>query len=91
MKNSNDTIRNRTRDVPACSAVSQPTAPPRAPHVIEGKREVTGRSGRRHVKLLDDLKKMRGYWILKYETLGRTVWKIRSRRGYGTGTRNKTQ
>jgi hypothetical protein len=30
MKNSNDTIGNRTRDVPACSAVPQPTAPPRA-------------------------------------------------------------
>jgi hypothetical protein len=31
MKNSNDTIGNRTRDVPACSAVPQPTAPPRSP------------------------------------------------------------
>jgi hypothetical protein len=31
-KNSNDTIRNRTRDLPACSAVPQPTAPPRAPN-----------------------------------------------------------
>ena len=31
MKNSSDTIGNRTRDVPACSAVPQPTAPPRAP------------------------------------------------------------
>jgi hypothetical protein len=31
MKNSNDTIGNRTRDLPACSAVTQPTAPPRAP------------------------------------------------------------
>ena len=29
MKNSNDTIGNRTRDLPACSAVPQPTAPPR--------------------------------------------------------------
>ena len=29
-KNSNDTIGNRTRDLPACSAVPQPTAPPRA-------------------------------------------------------------
>ena len=33
MKNSNDTIGNRTRDLPACSAVPQPTAPPRAPAV----------------------------------------------------------
>ena len=31
MKNSNDSIGNRTRDLLACSAVSQPTAPPRAP------------------------------------------------------------
>jgi len=30
MKNSNKTIGNRTRDLPACSAVPQPTAPPRA-------------------------------------------------------------
>jgi hypothetical protein len=32
MKNSIDTIGNRTRDLPTCSAVPQPTAPPRAPH-----------------------------------------------------------
>jgi len=31
MKNSDDTIGNRTRDLPARSAVPQPTAPPRAP------------------------------------------------------------
>jgi hypothetical protein len=31
MKNSNNTIGNRTRDLPVCSAVPQPTAPPRAP------------------------------------------------------------
>jgi hypothetical protein len=30
MKNSNDTIGNRTCDLPACSAVPQPTAPPAA-------------------------------------------------------------
>jgi hypothetical protein len=30
MKNSNDTIGNRTRDLPAYSAVPQLTAPPRA-------------------------------------------------------------
>ena len=33
MKNSNDTIGDRTRDLPACSAVPQPTAPRRAPVV----------------------------------------------------------
>ena len=31
MKNSNDIIGNRTRDLSTCSAVPQPTAPPRAP------------------------------------------------------------
>ena len=31
MKNSSDTIGNRPRDLPACSAVPQPTAPPRTP------------------------------------------------------------
>jgi len=34
MKISNDTMGNRTRDIPACSALPQPTAPPRAPHVL---------------------------------------------------------
>jgi hypothetical protein len=31
MKNSSNTIGNRTRDLQACSTVPQPTAPPRAP------------------------------------------------------------
>jgi hypothetical protein len=31
MKNSNDTIGKRIRDLPACSAVAQPTEPPRTP------------------------------------------------------------
>jgi len=35
MKNSNDNIGNRTRDLPACSAVPQPTVPPRGPFVIK--------------------------------------------------------
>jgi hypothetical protein len=34
MKNSSDTIGNRTRDLPACSAVPQPTAPLRVPSRI---------------------------------------------------------
>ena len=33
MRNCNDTIGNRTRDLPACSAVPQPTAPPRVSHI----------------------------------------------------------
>jgi hypothetical protein len=36
MKNSNDTIGNRTRDLPACSALPQPTAPSRAPSDHKG-------------------------------------------------------
>jgi len=31
MKHSSDTIVNRTRDLPACSAVPQPSAPPSVP------------------------------------------------------------
>jgi len=31
MKNYNDTFGNRTRDLPACIAVPQPSAPPRGP------------------------------------------------------------
>ena len=31
MKNPNDTIKNQTRDLPTCSSVPQPTAPPPAP------------------------------------------------------------
>ena len=31
MRNYNDTIGNRTRYLPTCSAVPQPTAPPRTP------------------------------------------------------------
>ena len=38
MRNSNDTIGNRTRDLSACSVVPQPTAPPRAPTVQSGAR-----------------------------------------------------
>jgi hypothetical protein len=36
MKNSNYVTRNGTRDLPACSAVPQPTAPPCAPFKIGG-------------------------------------------------------
>ena len=40
MKNSNDTIENRTCDLPVCSTVSQPTAPTRAPNMhVEGKKK----------------------------------------------------
>ena len=35
MKNCNDTVGNRNRDLPASSTVPQPTAPPRAPYLKE--------------------------------------------------------
>jgi hypothetical protein len=36
--------------------------------------EVTGRQGRRHMQLLDDLKEKGGHWEWKEEALDRTVW-----------------
>jgi hypothetical protein len=36
LKNCKDQIENRTRDLPACSAVYQPTEPPRAPGYFVG-------------------------------------------------------
>jgi len=41
MKNSNDTIGNRTRDLQTCSSVSQPTAPPRSPRMFEYKLDLS--------------------------------------------------
>jgi len=38
MKNSNDNIWNRTSDLPACSAMPQPTAPLRVPKDKKKKR-----------------------------------------------------
>jgi hypothetical protein len=40
IKNSNDTIGNRTCDLPSCSTVPQPTAPPRAPLPLIGRLNV---------------------------------------------------
>ena len=50
---------------------------------VEGRIEVTGRQGKIHKQLLDDLKETSGYWKLKEETLDRTVWKTLFDRGYG--------
>jgi hypothetical protein len=59
--------------------------------VIEGKIkggiEVTGRRGRRRRKLLDVLKKRRGYSLLKGEALDRTMWRARFGRGFGSVVR----
>jgi len=44
---------------------------------------VTGRQGRRRMKLLDDLKERRGYSHLKEEALDRTMWRAGCGRGFG--------
>jgi len=38
---------------------------------------VTGRRGRRRRKLLDDLKKRKGYSHMKEKVLDRTMWRAR--------------
>jgi hypothetical protein len=51
-------------------------------HVIEekmGKDRVTGRRGRRHKQLLNDLKEKKGYW--KFKELDRILLITRFRRG----------
>jgi len=54
-------------------------------HVIEGKIEgrieVTGRRGRRHKQLLNDLKEARRYWKLKEEAQDCTQWRTQFGRG----------
>jgi metal-responsive CopG/Arc/MetJ family transcriptional regulator len=62
--------------------------------VIEGKIkgwiEVTGRQGRRCIKLLDDLKERRGYSHLKEEALDRTIRRACFGRGFGPVVRQTT-
>jgi hypothetical protein len=40
---------------------------------LERRKEMTGRRGRRHKHILDDLKEKRRYWNLKEEKLYRTL------------------
>jgi hypothetical protein len=58
---------------------------------IEGRIEVTGRRGRRHKQLLDDLKEKRGYCKLKEEVLDRTLWRTHFGRGYGPVVRQTAE
>jgi hypothetical protein len=44
---------------------------------------MTGRRGRRRMKLLDDIKERRGYSHLKEEALDRTMRRARFGRGFG--------
>jgi hypothetical protein len=48
MKNSRDTIGNRTRDLPACSAVPQPTLP----FLKRKKKQRTGISNHQYVPII---------------------------------------
>jgi hypothetical protein len=50
---------------------------------IAGRIEVTGRQGRRHRQLLDNLKEETGYWKLKEEALDRALQRTSFGRGYG--------
>ena len=63
--------------------------------VIEEKikwgKEVTGRRGRRHRKLLDDLKDRTGYSNLKEEALDSTMWTARFGRVFGPVFRQNTK
>ena len=52
---------------------------------------MTGRRGRRHRKLLDDLKEWRGYSHLKEEALDRTIWRAGFGRGFGLVVRQTTE
>jgi hypothetical protein len=64
-------------------------------HIIEGKTEggikVTGRQGRRHEVLLDDLREIRGSRKLKEEALDRTLRRTRFGRGNGPVVRQTTE
>jgi hypothetical protein len=59
-------------------------------HIIEEKKEGTGRRGRRRKQLPDDLKETRRYWKLKEEALACTLWRIRFRRDNGSVGRHIT-
>jgi len=52
---------------------------------------VTRRRGRRHKKLLDDLKDRRGYSHLKEESLDRTMWRNRFGGDFGPCVRQNTE
>ena len=58
---------------------------------IQGGIEVSGRQGRRCMKLLDDLKERRGYSHLKEEAPARTMWRARFGRGFGPIVRQTTK
>jgi len=52
---------------------------------------VTGRQGSRRRRLLDDLKKRRGYSHLKEKAADRTIWRARFGRGFGPVVRQTAE
>jgi hypothetical protein len=58
---------------------------------IQGGKEVTGRQERRRRKLLDDLKKRRGYSHFKEEVLDRSMRRARFGRGFKPVVRQTTK
>ena len=72
MKNSNEIIGNRTRDLPTCSAVPQPTAPTRAP-VQKLKKHKFLRPSSAVVETIDMLKRR----VLTYQLLNIKNKKLR--------------
>jgi len=57
----------------------------------EGTIEVTGRRRRRRKNILGDLQETRGYWNMKEEALGSTLWGTRFGRGCGCVLRETTE
>jgi len=58
---------------------------------IKGGIEVTGRRGRRRMKLLDLKERRGGYSDLKEKALDRTMWRARFGRGFGPVVRRTTK
>jgi len=94
MKNSSDTIGNRTRELPTCSAVPQLTAPPRAPVLVRTKRNSINKlkNFRLHSKMqCEKTNNLITYWILIFLAVKspekahtRKMWKFLSPRNCKT-------
>jgi uncharacterized protein YbbK (DUF523 family) len=62
VRNPNDTMGNRTRDLQTCNAVSKPTAPPRTPIKLMGGQKFRSRSMKLqtgHIKVTEWTRKLR--------------------------------
>jgi hypothetical protein len=58
MKNSSDTIGNQTRDLPACSAVPQPNASPRAPYLDKNLQQIKTKKIKYCENIMNNLQEM---------------------------------